>query len=575
MVRAPACWLALAVAGVAVGVGSLAWGPRALHGYASSQAAREAALDADAHGGAGTFAYRAWVGGEAARRAGAPLAETWLKGYYFDVTNPLAVLRGAKPILAERGPYYFRWVKEQRDVVWRRDPDGRRRVAFRTYETFHLDANRSVVGAGIHDNVTTVNVAALALAALLRPLAADLGPEAEGIVAAVVDELQAAFPGGVEQMLFVNRTVSDLTFGYDDPLITRLLDAVPALAAVLPLGPGIPGLAGHTNMTAPPSETDPTSEVYAALPGDGDAPANYTQWKGYDHIECCASLPCARDTQQPIWPTEEQNAIRGSDGTMFGAGVPAPGSELSTWVEETNRTTILENVGGLRVDVGGVAALRYTVKHSEFISASINPANAKWYMYGPSGVLNVTRCSLGVPLFLSKPHFLDVHGAFNGTELGGGQEPLLSRVEGDVQPNRDEHDTRLDVEPLSGATLHGAQRLQANLWLAPQVLATGDERNVTLFGNCSPALMPIMWIEKGGAATDTALETLRSKLRTLSLARHVLLALGLLGCGAGFVGGATTMWRARRRRGDEAAGVANGGSLEEALLLQPGGGSPA
>ena len=50
---------------------------------------------------------------------------------------------------------------------------------------------------------------------------------------------------------------------------------------------------------------------------------------------------------------------------MFGAGVPAPGSELSTWVEETNRTTILENVGGLRVDVGGVAALRYTVSNGK------------------------------------------------------------------------------------------------------------------------------------------------------------------------------------------------------------------
>ena len=104
-------------------------------------------------------------------------------------------------------------------------------------------------------------------------------------MAAVVDELQAAFPGGVEQLLFVNRSVSDLTFGFDDPLLTRLLDAVPALAAVLPLGAGIPGLSGHTNMTAPPGEADPVSEVFAGLPGDGSAPANYTRWKGYDAIE--------------------------------------------------------------------------------------------------------------------------------------------------------------------------------------------------------------------------------------------------------------------------------------------------
>ena len=309
---APRRWLVPSALAAALAALCLAAAPRLLSRYARAQAAREAALDADAHGGKGTFAYRGWVGGEAARRAGPLLAETWLKGYYFHVRNPLAVVAGAKPLLEERGPYYFEWDREQRDVAWARDESGRRRVSFRTFETFRFDAARSAAGAAADDNVTTVNVAALALAALLGPLAADLGPGAEGVVAAVVDELQAAFPGGVEQALFVNRSVSDLTFGFDDPLLTRLLDAVPALAAVLPLGAGIPGLSGHTNMTAPPGEADPVSEVFAGLPGDGSAPANYTRWKGYDAIECCTSLPCTRDTQQPVWPSAEQNALQGT-----------------------------------------------------------------------------------------------------------------------------------------------------------------------------------------------------------------------------------------------------------------------
>lgn len=233
---------------------------------------------------------------------------------------------------------------------------------------------------------------------------------------------------------------------------------------------------------------------------------------------------------------------------MFGVGAASPGSTMTVWVEETNRTAHIQNVGDEVVDVGGVRTLRYRMLHSEFLSASVYPPNAEWYMFGPTGVLNVTRCSLGVPLFLSKPHLLGVKGAFNGTELGGGNAPLLERLRGDVQPDAALHDTYLDVEPLSGAALAAAQRLQGNAWLAPQVLATGST-NLTLFADVSPALLPLVWVEKGGAATNEALRTVKSKLAMLRLAQRLALVLGFGGCVASalcLAVGGRRLWIERR-----------------------------
>ena len=533
--------LAAATVGAAVAVAALAIAPAALRGLADRQAGAMVALDGET--GEGTFGYRAWAGGVPADEA---LAEMWLKGYYFNIENPEGVMRGDKPLLREMGPYHWVWHREQRDVAWRKDDSGERHVRYRTYEHYSLDPSRSVPGAHADDNVTTVNAAILAALSLAGPIAGQLSPAEELVVAELVSELQRRFPKGFTDLLFVNRTVAQLAFGFDDPLIAQLLATIPMISSLLPLGAGIPGLSGHANMTEiPTEESEDMSEQDAGLP-HAKGVGNYTMWKGYESIKCCASLPCNADTQVPVWPTPEQNQVTGSDGTMFGPGVRST-DELVVWAEEVNRSSTLVNVDGERSDVDGVPTLRFTIKHDDYLSAQVYPANARWFAYGPSGVMNATRCGLGLPLFLSKPHFLDVQGAFNGTELGGGDAPLLSRIHGDVMPDRALHDTMLDVEPTSGATLNGLQRLQANVWLDAKVLATGRTKNVTLFEDISPALVPLMWLEKGGVATPLALKQVKKNLRLLKAATVVLTTTGVLGCvlcAAGLASVGRLVWRA-------------------------------
>ena len=61
-----------------------------------------------------------------------------------------------------------------------------------------------------------------------------------------------------------------------------------------------------------------------------------------------------------------------------------------------------------------------------------------FYFNGPSGVLNLTAVSPNnVPLFASKPHFLD------------GDPDYGENVTG-LEPNRSLHNSFLNVEPLTG-----------------------------------------------------------------------------------------------------------------------------
>ena len=83
----------------------------------------------------------------------------------------------------------------------------------------------------------------------------------------------------------------------------------------------------------------------------------------------------------------------------------------------------------------GVTAYRYVLPEDELISANQDPG---FYPYGPNGVLNLTAVfTQNAPVFASKPHFLDAYPGYVDNVTG-------------LYPNRDLHDSYLDVEPITG-----------------------------------------------------------------------------------------------------------------------------
>jgi lysosome membrane protein 2 len=67
-----------------------------------------------------------------------------------------------------------------------------------------------------------------------------------------------------------------------------------------------------------------------------------------------------------------------------------------------------------------------------------------------------------------------------------------------LDPVRDKHETFIDVEPITGKVLNAAKRLQVNI-----EVGTG---NFFTPGIPPTDLLPIVWVEEGGAATEEDVE---------------------------------------------------------------------
>ena len=175
--------------------------------------------------------------------------------------------------------------------------------------------------------------------------------------------------------------------------------------------------------------------------GDINRIGEFEQWNGNRRLD--------------IWPGETANEINGTEGLIFHPFLER-GEGLETFVDDAVRSFPLEYKR--RVRPLGLEAFRYQTPPSEYESAFTNAANARWGSWNPDGLLyaGVTQYPV-VPVFGSKPHFLD------------GADELFEKVEG-LHPDRDLHETTVDVEPITGANVQVRKLLQINM----QVNRTDD-----------------------------------------------------------------------------------------------------
>ncbi|KAG9489965.1 hypothetical protein GDO78_005728 [Eleutherodactylus coqui] len=105
----------------------------------------------------------------------------------------------------------------------------------------------------------------------------------------------------------------------------------------------------------------------------------------------------------------------------------------------------------------GITLYRFVLPKRAFASPHVNPDNQCFctdtvvsYNCSLEGLLDLRGCQGGKPIFLTLPHFLFATSY------------ILDTLEG-LSPNIEEHETYVDVEPITGFTMHFAKRLQVNV----------------------------------------------------------------------------------------------------------------
>jgi hypothetical protein len=376
--------------------------------------------------------------------------------YFFNITNPLEIERfGAKPKLAEVGPFTYRMYMNKTNIVWNSNGT----VTFKEKKTWVFLPHLSV--SSDEFLITTLNVPLAMTLTLIQ--------SATSAVRVIVNLALEALTEG----FFIKRSVRQLLYeGYPDTLTS--------FAPLLN-----PNLNTYSNGR------------FAWFNGkNGSADGVYTIFTGATGMDKYAIIDRYNNRSHlPYWLNEDCNSFKDStNGELrppFAFESPQPKS-LRLFHPDLCRILELDYNSTYDSHEEGIKAVRYTLSQNTFKNSIDYPPNScydtKYVRPTPSplsaqgriqsllsglsrrsgpgdspllptpqpqsvkytsGVFDISKCKFGVPIVVSRPHFLG--GDYYRTVVDG------------MRPNPSKHDFWMELEPSTGTTIGLTARVQINL----------------------------------------------------------------------------------------------------------------
>uniref|UniRef100_A0A668A822 Platelet glycoprotein 4 n=1 Tax=Myripristis murdjan TaxID=586833 RepID=A0A668A822_9TELE len=387
----------------------------------------------------GTAAYDNWASAEAV-----VYRQFWL----FDVKNPLEVLNnGTKPVVTERGPY--------------------------TYRTRYLPKENITA----HSNHTIAFV--LPAGAIFEP-SLSVGPEEDQVtslnLAVAVSECHPAvrlLEGLIRSSnssLFQRRTIKEILWGYPDPILKRT--------------------------------------VGVFVPYNGTYDGYYNVYTGKDDISKVGLIDRWQGERTvDYWNNTYCDMINGTDASSF---PPFLDKKKPLYFFSSDICRSVSATFEKSKDLKGIEVYRYVLPTLTLASPKENPDN-QCFCTDPvvtkdcalAGVLDVSSCRDGAPIYISLPHFL--HGSAY----------LIEDVLG-LNPSEEHHATYLDVEPVRTYNLPS---LKCNL----SSQRGHKVKDYTIF--------PVVWLNETAVVDDKTADMFKKELiypiQLLHVIQQALLGVGL------------------------------------------------
>ncbi|KFQ37975.1 Platelet glycoprotein 4 [Mesitornis unicolor] len=387
----------------------------------------------------GTIAYENWL---------VPGSSVYRQFWIFNVLNPSEVLdEGARPKLEQKGPYTYRVRYLPKENITEHS-DGTISYMLPNIARFEPDMS---VGPE-NDTVTCLNLAVVAAPALYTNTFIQL--------------LLNTWIKSSKSTMLQNRTVKELLWGYKDPFLNKV-----------------------------PFPLDPVLGVF--YPYNETLDGLYKVYTGKEDIKKTAIIESYKNKRNLSYWEGHCDMVNGTDGASF------PPFVKKNQVLRFFSSDICRSIYGVfhsKQEVKGITLYRFTVPREAFASPVEVGDN---YCFCTdevisqnctlAGVLDISSCKAGKPVFISLPHFLHA------------SKVILDEVEG-LSPNEEEHETFLDIEPITGFTLQFAKRLQVNLLVrpAPKIEALSKVKNTYVF--------PILWLNETAVIGDEKAEMFRNKV---------------------------------------------------------------
>uniref|UniRef100_A0A8C4PYY2 Scavenger receptor class B, member 2a n=2 Tax=Eptatretus burgeri TaxID=7764 RepID=A0A8C4PYY2_EPTBU len=357
--------------------------------------------------------------------------------YLFHCVNPREVLAGERPVLQQRGPYTYRERLSRQNVIFHENNT----VSATLVHTYNWIPELSV-GSPMEDKIMMLNV----------PLVAAIEKVQAFGLPSLVNILFSFLVAMKSETLFTSHSVHELLWGYEDPLLVFLNRIDPLLVPDTHFG------------------------FFYKRNGSNDGRYDFNSGKGdfynFSRIELWKGMRTL-----PWWTSDSCNAINGTDGTSFR---PMLSRKDVLYMFNSELCRSIYATYEQELTVAGLWAFRFTPPASVFANASTNPANAGFCTPTGnclgSGVLNVSVCKQGAPIIMSSPHFYQADPQY------------VNSVEG-LKPNKQKHQTFIDIHPYIGFPVRAAKRLQVNVHVQKWHL-------VEQTGNIRTLVFPVMFLSE-------------------------------------------------------------------------------
>lgn len=369
-----------------------------------------------------------------------PPVEPFIRIYVYNVTNADEFLNnGTKPILDELGPFVYLQTWEKVDIV--ENPNGT--ISFNQKRVYIFNEEMST---GSEDDVVIVpNIPMLSATSQSKHAARFL----RLAMASIMDILKIK--------PFVEVSVGQLLWGYEDPLLKLAKDVVPK------------------------EQKLPYEEFGLMYGKNSTSQDRVTVFSGVDDITKFGIIDKYNGRSHlPHWLSDDCNRLNGTDGSIFPPHI-TKNTTLHVYEKDLCRLLPLQFEEEV-VTRHGIPGYRFTPSTRVFESVDRNPDNMCYCPAGPpcapNGLFNVSLCQYDSPILLSFPHFYLA------------DQNLRTAVEGISPPEKDKHQLYIDVQPDMGTALRARARIQINLAVSQVV-------DIKQVANFPDIVFPILWFEEG------------------------------------------------------------------------------
>ncbi|KAI8798272.1 lysosome membrane protein 2 [Biomphalaria glabrata] len=394
--------------------------------------------------------------------------------WIFNVTNHDEIIQGRKPHVQQHGPYTYREHREKIDIKYFDNGT----VTYRELRSFVFDRENSV--GSEDDTYYTVNLPAVTIM--------DLVKREYTILKKVINVLLLL----LGERLFIPLSVNQLMWGYEDNLLKTVKTLLKDLNVNVTFSDEF-GLFYNQNNT-----DDGLYEIYSGI----KSMDNFGQIISWNYLE-----------KLNYWTSDVSNMINGTDGTIY---PPFIAKEETKYLFSSDLCRSLGMDYTKDVTVKGIGMDRFVAPDIMFGNVTVNPYNAGFCTPKdnclPSGLLNVSVCRSGAPVIMSMPHFL------------GCDQETVDSIHG-LSPNREEHQSYIDIEPMTGVAMNVGKRLQINTYIQ-HIEGFSELANIT-----SPIFMPVIWLNESAVISDQDASDFKSQLLD-KITLTTWVKYGLIGLGA-------------------------------------------